>query len=293
MASVLVLSAGFGTRLLPLTEAIPKPLLPVGDRPLLAHTLQEVLRIPRVKVAVNAHHASDILSSYLDILWPTVNVSREEKILGTAGGVRAARRFFEPGHVLVVNGDIHGRLPLPEMLAAEDADLLLAVVPRPLGEGTVGAHRDGRVTRLRGERFGQEDWSGDYMGVMRVGSRALELLPEVGCLIGDVALPLLRSASAGVRVLPVEGPFLDVGSLATYHRANLGWLRAEGRDAYVADTAVVSEATPVADSLLHSGVVVGGAGEVRRVIALDGARFDAPLADAIVLPDGRVVRAEG
>ncbi len=293
MPSALVLSAGFGTRLRPLTDAFPKPLLPVGDRPLLAHTLEEIRRIPTVKVAVNAHHAARELANYINILHSTVNVSYEEKILGTAGGLRAASRYFDGGSVLVVNGDIHGRLPLAELLAADETGLLLAVVPTEKGTGTVGASRDGRVTRLRGERFGEEEWSGNYMGVMRVGGAVVAQLPESGCLIGDVALPMLRSGSASVRVLPVEGTFLDVGSPATYHEANMRWLAAEGRTTFVADTANVDSSLEVVDSLLHERVVVQGVGEVRRVVALPGARFEAPLADAIVLPDGRVVSSLG
>lgn len=289
MPSAFVLAAGYGTRLRPLTDRIPKPLLPVGDRPLLAHTLEQIFAFPTVKVTLNAHHCSKEISNYINSLEVTVNVSVEEKILGTAGGLRAARGFFDAGDVLVVNGDIHGKLPLGELLAAGAAELLLAVVPTPLGTGTVGVGRDGRVVRLRGERFGEEVWSGDYMGVMRVDGSSLEGLPEEGCLVGDVALPRLRSGSDRVRALRVEGTFLDIGSPEAYLRANLAWLELRGSSAFVAPSATVADGVELTESVLLEGARVRGRGAVRRVVALPGARFEAPLTDSIVLADGRVV----
>jgi NDP-sugar pyrophosphorylase family protein len=86
---VMVLSAGLGTRLRPLSTWIAKPLAPVGDRPALAHVLDRV-RAFGGPVLVNAHHHADQLRAFLEREAPNVLISEEKELLDTAGGVRRA-----------------------------------------------------------------------------------------------------------------------------------------------------------------------------------------------------------
>lgn len=290
-ANAIVLCAGFGTRLRPLTDALPKPLVPVGDRPLVDHILERLFKEPSLKVVVNAHHAVGELLSYFKEKWPEVRVSSEEKILGTAGGVRRAFSADANSDVLVINGDIDGDLPLKELLAESESStaMLLAVVPRALGEGTVGFDASGAVVRLRGEVFGVEAASGDYMGVMRLSKSVLGELPEEGCLIGDVALPRLRQGLRDVRVLPTNSAFIDIGSLATYFQANMEWLTRRGDSAFVAAGAQVEPSVTLLRSVLMAGSRATGHGALHEVVALPGSLVTAPLERTIVLPDGRLI----
>jgi NDP-sugar pyrophosphorylase family protein len=105
----MILAAGFGTRLLPLTKTVPKPMVPVLNRPLLEHTI-DLLRSFNIKdIAVNVHHLPDqVIEPFGDGSQLGVNLKffREEKILGTAGGIKAAQRFLENGPFMVINSDI-------------------------------------------------------------------------------------------------------------------------------------------------------------------------------------------
>ena len=202
MTSALILAAGFGTRLRPLTLELPKPVVPVGDRPLLAHVAAACRAAGIGALVANAHHEHEKLRRIIKELSLDIDVSVESEILGTAGGVAGARGRFEPGAVLVWNGDILTQAPVPallELARMHDAQVL-AVSPRRAGEGTIGLDDEGHVVRLRGRVFGRESRAGDYVGVMALGPGVVAELPEQGCLMADVALPHL---AVGRKVLTV------------------------------------------------------------------------------------------
>lgn len=301
MTSALILAAGFGTRLRPLTLERPKPVVPVGDRPLLAHVAAACRAAGIGTLVANAHHEHAKLSSVIDELELNIQVVVEAEIRGTAGGVAGARRHFEPGSVLVWNGDILTEAPVAELLAAATARdaQVLAVSPRAVGEGTVGMDDAGQVVRLRGRVFGRETQAGDYVGVMALGPGVVARLPEQGCLMGDVALPTL---AAGRSVLTVRStaPWSDLGDLNEYVSANFAWLDSFlaspvqssilGPQSWTAPGVRVPPAITLERCLLGAGVRLSGSGSLREVIAWPGAPLEAPLERAVVLSSGRVVR---
>ncbi len=291
-ASVMILGAGEGQRLRPLTLERPKPLVPVGDRPLLAHLLEQLSASGYRRVVINTHHLAqqlhDFAAAPLEVLW-----SHEPRLLGTAGGVAAARRHWRPP-LLVYNGDIYPPLPAAAVWAGlrDAAGPVLLVAPRAelrLGAATVGLDERGRVVRLRGQRFGQEVSQADYLGVMGLPQAALEQLPSEGCLIGDVCIPWL---ARGGSVFSVASPssWCDIGTLPGYYAANRMWLRAQGLHTWADRDARVARAVRGVGSVVGRGAVVEGAGVLERCIIWPGAKAQAPLRDAVVTTQGRVVR---
>lgn len=292
MTSALILAAGFGTRLRPLTLELPKPVVPVGDRPLLAHIAAACRAAGIGTLVANAHHEHEKLSRVINGLSLEIEVVVESRIRGTAGGVAGARGRFDSGAVLVWNGDILTNAPVGALLErAQIGDAqVLAVSPRPLGEGTVGMDGEGNVVRLRGRKFGHEVQAGDYIGVMALGPGVVAGLPEQGCLMADVALPAL---AAGRKVATVKSlaPWTDLGDLASYVNANFRWLDDSGAGAasWVAPGVTVPPGVEVERSLLGAGARLSGRGALREVIAWPGAPVAAPLTRAVVLGSGRVV----
>jgi mannose-1-phosphate guanylyltransferase len=298
MTSALILAAGFGTRLRPLTLELPKPAVPVGDRPLLAHVAAACRRAGVSDLIINAHHEHVKLSNIIQILELGIEVVVEAEIRGTAGGVAGARSRFEPGAVLVWNGDILTEAParaLLELARERDAQVL-AVAPRAPGEGTVGLGADGSVVRLRGQVFGTEARSGDYVGVMALGPQVLATLPERGCLFGDVALPHL-AAGGKVWTVPASGAWTDLGDLRSYVAANFAWLDAQWTAAtqrsWVGVGASLAPGVSLQRCVVGAGAKVLGAGVVSEVIAWPGAVLSAPLSRAVVLGSGRIVPFDG
>lgn len=290
MSTAMVLCAGYGTRLRPLTDEVPKPLVPIGDRPLLAHIAERLAAAGFTKIVINVHHISDSFCNIFEDLSIKSHVIHEPEILGTAGGIANARALLGPAPILVWNGDILGDPPVDALLAAAKAKggLVLAARPMPVASGTVGVGNDDAVVRLRGQQFGVETSGGDYIGVAALGERALAVLPANGCLIGDVALPgLARKERVGV--VWTSAAFSDIGDLVSYHAANLAWLRGAVVDSYVAEGARVDAGVSLSRCIIGAGANVVGSGALERCVVWPGATVRAPLRDAIVTASGRVV----
>ena len=112
-----VMAGGYGKRLLPLTEKVPKPMLPVGERPLLELILQQLRRAGIQDVNVTTHYLPDSIFGHFgngEHFGVRLNYSREEHPLGTAGGLRLMPRPL--GTFLVINGDILTGVPFQQML---------------------------------------------------------------------------------------------------------------------------------------------------------------------------------
>ncbi len=129
--SAVVMAGGFGTRLLPLTENIPKPMLPVGGRPLLELTIAQLRRAGIKNVNVTTHYLPETISDYFgtgEMFGVRLNYLQEEHPLGTAGGIKLLKQFDDT--MLVINGDILTGAPFGAMLdyhRAYHADLTIGV----------------------------------------------------------------------------------------------------------------------------------------------------------------------
>jgi mannose-1-phosphate guanylyltransferase len=292
MTSALILAAGFGTRLHPLTLELPKPVVPVGDRPLLAHIAVACRRAGITHLVANAHHEHQKLAAIIDSFGLGIEVVVEHEIRGTAGGVAGARAHFEPGPALVWNGDIltEREPPVTRLLelAAERDAMVLAVSPRARGAGSVGMDAEGAVVRLRGQVFGEETQSGDYIGVMALGPGVIAGLPERGCLFGDVGLPHLADGGR-VWTVPSPGDWSDLGDLGQYVEQNFRWLERSGEASFVGPGARLDAGVALERCVIGAGAEVSGAGSLSEVIAWPGARLTAPLSRAVVCSSGRIV----
>jgi MurNAc alpha-1-phosphate uridylyltransferase len=141
LARAMILAAGRGERMRPLSDAMPKPLLPVGGKPLIAWQIEALARAGFHDIVVNvAHRADQMLAALGDgaafgvrIAW-----SREPEPLETAGGIATASPLLAPGPALIVSGDIWTRfdyatlVPCMTALAADASRRVhLVMVPNP------------------------------------------------------------------------------------------------------------------------------------------------------------------
>jgi len=286
----MILCAGLGTRLRPLTLELPKPLVPVGDRSILAHIAGELARAGLHSVVLNTHHLPDAFASIREQLGIEAQVIFEPEILGTAGGVANAREQLGPAPVLLWNGDILARPPIAALFdAAASGGLALGVIPRQRGQGPVGLGADGGVVRLRDQAFGEEVAGADYVGIAALGEQCLRTLPSAGCLVGDWAIPELRRGGK-IAAVPLEGGFDDAGDPRAYLALNLRWLDEQGHSAWVGEGASLAEGVRVIRSVVGPGAHVSGSGVVEGSVIWPGARATAPLSGVVVTTSGRVIR---
>lgn len=253
--AAMVLCAGLGTRLRPLTDGLAKPMVPVGDRPALAHVVAQVrlAGVGRARIVVNVHHRPADVRAWAEV--EHVAVSHEPELLGTAGGVARASALLGTGAVLVWNGDILSDLDPRELVVAPRAPSLatLAVHARPAGEGNVGFAADGRIVRLRTSSFGPEDHGGDFLGIHALGEALRARLPEKGCLVGDVYIPALARGER-LHAHVTKATFIDIGSVTQYLAANEQWLQSRGLASWADPSAVVR--APIDGSVIGAGAVV-------------------------------------
>jgi mannose-1-phosphate guanylyltransferase len=282
MASAMILAAGLGTRLKPLTDVLPKPLVPVGDRPMLAHVIERVRAAGCAPIVVNAHHHAGVVARACAELGATVS-REDDDLLGTAGGLSRARSLLGEGDVLVHNGDVLASASLATLLDAHRARgsaATLLVVPRAAGEGNVGFDDRGGVVRLRKETFAPgETNGGEFTGIHVVSDRIP--LPERGCMVGDVYMPRLRG-KIGDLCVHTASEFVDVGSPAGYLAANLAWLASQNIESFVGDDVVIDPRVTIDHSVIGAGASIEGEGVVARCVVWPGATAIAPLADAVV-----------
>ncbi len=180
----MVLAAGFGTRLRPLTESIPKPLVPVANRPLLEYTFALLAAAGVREAIVNAHHLAERLEEGLRTLEPSgleLHLSRESRILGTAGGLKRAEAFLGAWTFLLLNGDFLVDLDLRRVLdfhREQRATATMVLMPDQTA-GVLGVDPDGVIRRFIAPRPDDEP-----AGRLSCGFTGIHVLePEVFRLI--------------------------------------------------------------------------------------------------------------
>lgn len=133
----MILAAGHGTRLRPLTLETPKPLLCIAGRPILSYILETLSGAGIEKIVVNTHHLASQIENYLKA-YPSVIISHEDTLLETGGGIVKAMPYFESHPFFVINGDTYWSGSLERALHRlrqswdqENMDALLLLVPQP------------------------------------------------------------------------------------------------------------------------------------------------------------------
>jgi mannose-1-phosphate guanylyltransferase len=305
----MLVAAGFGTRLDPLTRELPKPALPVGNRPAAWFGCDHLARFGVREALVNTHHLGDRLRTELERTCPpqlTLRFVHEPVILGTGGGVRNAWSPAPGEDLIVWNPKLVFAPDLARAMASHRERAAIAtMVLRPLPAGSrfsaVEVDGDQRVRRIRGEPTSEPGHLRCmYTGVQILSSRAWVDLPEQGDIIEHAYLHWLERGETVAAVVD-ESPWFDVGvSLPGYLEANLAL--ASGRITWPG-------ITPAAGSLLAPGVLMGARSRLdecvlgedtevpegvslRRVVAWRGARIPHSLSDAILTSRGQVVPVE-
>jgi len=155
----MILAAGLGMRLRPLTETTPKSLLSIAGRPILAWNLLLLKHHGITDVIINLHHLGEQIVQALgdgSRLGLRVAYSHEPEIQGTAGGIRQAAPFLKDGPFLVLNGDTLSQCDLTALVAAHRAGKALATLalrkdPAATTWGPVTVGPDSRILQINGK----------------------------------------------------------------------------------------------------------------------------------------------
>ncbi|MHB1415123.1 MAG: nucleotidyltransferase family protein [Chloroflexota bacterium] len=230
VTKAMILAAGEGTRLRPLTADTPKPLLPLAGVPLILYSLALLRQHGICEVAVNLHHNAQKIVDCLgdgSRLGMKIHYSYEEALLGTAGGLRKVAHLFDDTFV-VLYGDVLTDCDLSALIRFHrkqggPATLALSEVTNPWEVGIVQLDQDGRVLDFvekppRGSAAGNLANGGIYV-MERV---VLDYVPKSGpCDFGYDVFPHLLREGLPIYgyLLPAKTYLVDIGTLDKYRRA--------------------------------------------------------------------------
>lgn len=226
----MILAAGEGTRLRPLTNMIPKPMLPVGGKPLLEHTICWLRTHGIEQVAINLHHGPWLTQAYLGdgSAWGVrITYSLEDRLLGTAGAVKKLQSYFDDTFV-VVYGDVLTNMDLTGLVSFHQAKgggvtIALYRVENPWTCGLIELDGEGRLLRFV-EKPSPEDVFTDLAsaGVFVMEPRVLDHIPvDTFYDFGHDLFPALLTEGVPLYGYPTDAYLVDIGTMEKYRQARL------------------------------------------------------------------------
>jgi NDP-sugar pyrophosphorylase family protein len=278
----MILAAGYGTRLRPLTYFLPKPVIPVCGKPMIAYAVENLIRAGVREIVVNLHYLPDAIESFLVDAFPdvTFHFSLEHEILGTGGGVKRVRHVFEHDEAFfLVNGDTIQNPRYDELLRAlHDHEAIAALTLRH-------APRDDKFTAVwhdRGLVTGFGKGTGEplmFAGSHAISSRIFELFPDEDefSIIGVYE-------KARIAAVVDDGTWFDIGTPQRYLAAS----RALCGDVAVGANSVVEG--EVSGSAIWENCRIAPGVRLENCIVADGVELDAgTFANSIICLDDPLI----
>ncbi|WP_373189027.1 sugar phosphate nucleotidyltransferase [Halolamina sp.] len=304
--TAVILAAGEGRRLKPLTNRRPKPMIPVANRPLLEHVVEAVAAAGIDRIVLVVGYRQERIRNYFgdgDDWDVTVEYIEQSTQLGTGHAVLQAESAVDDSF-LVLNGD---RLVDPSIVAricdrireGEYPAMAVTTVDRPREYGVVSSDGDGRVTEIEEKPEVPVDTNRINAGVYGFSTAIFDAIRETN-VTGELALTATLNSIArknSVTAVPYDGRWLDVSNLWDLLTVNAGLIE-EGNGAGSGDPALGDSVTTAADVALAgnirvgSNVTIGGSTAIGSNATIEA---NAVVENAVVFPDavigaGAVVR---
>ncbi len=272
----IILAAGEGTRLRPLTLTMPKPLVPVVHTPLLARTVELLRRQGVTELAVNLYHKPEVIQAHFG---DSLTYSQEAQLLGTAGGVKQLAGFLDTTFAVLYGDNLYD-FALEPLRAFHRANNALATIatfetPNPTACGLVVSDAMGRVTRFQEKPRPDEVFTNTAnAGVYILEPEVLEHIPPgVPCDFGhDIFPALLERAPGRIFALPLGGYLRDTGTPENYRQAN--WDLLERGESGIHPTAQLSENALVArHNVIGAGCKIASRASLQDCILWEGCQI--------------------
>ncbi len=295
----IVLAAGYGTRLSPLSNYLPKPLIPVLGKPLLQHILSRLKKSGFTDIGVNMHHHADLVRQFIAAQEPGLNISLsyEPEILGVAGGIGAFREFLADEQCFMIhNGDVLSTIPVDRLAAVyeEKRPLIAMVLHNYPAYNNVSVAVDGTICDLRDTlRPSRVAQKLAYTGIAFMDTRMLDYIPAQGPAdLVPVCLDIIREGRFRIDALVVEGhAWRDVGTVQSYFEAHRELLA--GRIALLPDMGIPADGRYLADDVRReAGAQLRGFASIGRGCVLKKGSIieNAILWDDVTIAEGAHIR---
>jgi len=261
-----ILVGGEGTRLRPLTFDMPKPMVPVLNRPFLEHTIAYLKKFSVENIILALSYLPGSIRDYFGDggnLGVQLTYSVESSPLGTAGAVKNAEQYLE-NTLVVLNGDIFTDLDIADMLALHrrkgaKVTIALTWVDNPCAFGVVETDSDGRVQRFI-EKPSPDRVTTNWInaGIYILEPEVLEHVPAGSHYMFERGLfPLLLELGDPVYGYPFTGYWLDMGTPEQYFRLNCDLLSSKAKSALIGGLSS-NEVRCDKEAIIHPSVKITG-----------------------------------
>ncbi len=296
----MILAAGYGERLWPLTCDRTKPALPVLGKPLVGYVAEYLAKYGVEDVVVNLHHQPESVRTALGDgrqFGVRLQYVHEPVILGTTGALDNARELLEGGTFVVVNGKLITDLDLKAALETHrqrEALATLVLLPNPKHERfSMVETRDGLVTRFTGMPTASTRADADaplmFTGIQILESRIFDYIPR-GVFSHSVTDVYLPAIAKGERIAAhiATGMWYELSTLRRYLDISLALLNERGEDVYAGRNPSIDSEAEVHEAVLWDKVTIEKGAHIQRAVLGDGVRI--PANERV--EDAVVVRAE-
>jgi NDP-sugar pyrophosphorylase family protein len=280
----MILAAGYGERLWPLTADRTKPALPVLGKPLVGYVAEYLAGYGITDAIVNLHHRPDSVRHSLgdgSRFGLTLEYIHEPVILGTSGALDNARNFFDDGTFVLVNGKIITEIDLNAAMDTHRRNGALATLVLKKNEArerfSVVETQDGLVSRFGGmPTAGSDQVPLMFTGIQIMEPRIFEYIPP-GVFSHTTTDVFPQAIARGEKIAAHvgDGVWHELSTLRRYLDISLSLLRTEGRTVYSGTESSIESGANVQNSVLWTDVVIESGAEVTGSIIGDGVRVRA------------------
>ena len=283
----IVLSAGYGTRLWPLTEDRTKPAIPILGKPLVGYVAEYLAGYGINEIVVNLHHRPESVRRALgdgSRFGVKLHYVEEPVILGTSGALDNTREFFDRETFVVVNGKIITDIDLSSALEthrAAKAIATLVLLPNTRRERfSVVETENGRITGFGEMPVGDGPVPLMFTGIHILEPRIFDYIPRG--VFSDSVIHVYPPAIANgetVAAHVASGKWRELSTLKRYVDISVELLKEAGKTCVAGSDGVISPTASVTDAILWDRVRIGADARVTRAV----------LADEVVIPNGEIV----
>lgn len=281
----MILAAGFGTRLWPLTEDRTKPAIPLLNRPIITYVVEYLAAHGIRQIIVNLHHQPDSIRRALkdgSEFGVNIHYSYEEQILGTAGALDRVRHLLSGGDFVVINGKIITKIDLHSVVdfhRSRGALATLVLRPNRARERFTIVEVDpgGRILGFDG--FPEPGSASEplmFTGIQVLSPRIFEYIPR-GSFSHSTVHVYPKAIASGEAVLGYvsEEEWCEMSTLARYLEVSLQLMRERGLRFVAGPGSIIEDGAEVEASVLWEGVLVGRGARIRESVLADGVRIPA------------------
>jgi len=225
----MIMAAGVGSRLMPLTLSIPKPMIPMANRPLMENTVQLLRKYGMKDIIANLHHQGDVISNYFlagEAWGLNMQYSPELELMGTAGGVKKCEWFLDETFI-VISGDALTDINLEELIKTHRQKGALATIAlKQVDEvehfGVVVTDENGRIERFQEKPRPEEALSKTAnTGIYIFEPEIFKYIPKEEFYdFGKQVFPQLVQDQAPFYGHVIDDYWCDVGNINTYRQAH-------------------------------------------------------------------------